>query len=74
MPIVRRTSLPPPTPARDPEFRLPGRPLYEVLAEKKREASDLAWSGKTAEADKVEAEITEIRKRLDAGELYEVTF
>ena len=74
MPIKKRTSLPlPPTRKIEP-YKLPGKPLSEVLRHYDREASDAAWSGATEKAERYTARANDVRNRLQAGELYEVDF
>lgn len=78
MPIIKRSNLTllpvEPKPTRDTSFRVPGRPLSDILAEVSRKASDAAWAGDVATADKLEQEANSIRKRLADGELYEIDF
>lgn len=79
MPIRKRTTLPPPPPTSkrtvktDP-YKLPGRPLGELLQECNRMASDAAWAGDNETADKMTALADQYRARIEAGELYEVDF
>lgn len=73
MPIKKRKSLPPPQLANDP-YKLPGRPLEELLREFDRKASDAAWEGDYAESRRLQSIADEYRARIKAGELYEVAF
>lgn len=79
MPIKKRTTLPPPPPTRtrqsgsDP-YKLPGRPIGELLREFDRKASDAAWVGDDEEAKRCQQIADGYRARLEAGELYEVDF
>ena len=79
MPIKKRTTLPSPPPTKphrvrtDP-YKLPGRPLGELLSECNRKASDAAWAGDEKEAAKYTRQANDYRARIDAGELYEVDF
>lgn len=72
MPIVKRSSVPSPLPAQQSDFRLPGRPLYELLRETRKQASDAHWEGNHKEGARLDLEANQIAARIEAGELYEV--
>jgi hypothetical protein len=81
MPIKKRTSLPPKPfvkhrrPSTVEPYKLPGRPLTEILRELDRKVSDLEWEQTDhASAIDYKRQADDIRKRIEAGELYEVDF
>lgn len=73
MPIKKRTSLPPPPKPKVPDkYRLPGKPLENIVKALDKKASDAAWVGDETEAARCEALALVYRARIEAGELYEV--
>ena len=81
MPIKKRSTLPPIAPVKHrrpssvPPYTQPGRPLAEILRELDQKVSDLEWDQKDhASAEDYRRQADDIRKRIEAGEIYEVSF
>lgn len=75
MPIIKRTKLPvppKPRPKSDDEFKLPGRPLEDLLKEARLRQSDAEWVEDYETASIAVEQAEDYERRIAAGELYEV--
>mgnify|MGYP006275807317 CR=1 FL=1 len=75
MPIKRRKNMPVPkkrvkTP--DDLPRSPGVPIERLVKEYDQRASDAHWEGDHEEGDRLQSIADNYRKRLEAGEVWEV--